>query len=642
MPDEPWRDEIQEYAHLLQAVASGDRSKVVKLLGDYLLRTPDASSEVEPPLDEQQQEEQQDSYEDGQANYDENYYEREDGQYYGQYGEYGENRGYGDYDNDGQQDVYANDHENDDATYPVAKQRRRVRFADEERTFPLENTELTGPENGYGYDRNGDDYHGENYDPDSYDGAYDSDLYMSGALADGDHQSDRFNHAYDQNYAQQAGDGYLDQASGYDDQSYGGYGQETYSGQYEPGYHGQHDGTSSLGSTGYYDANDTNYAYNDKGHNLEETGDDGNETALNGNEDGVDTDSCAFDGLGIEDHWNDPLDPADTNEIDQTDLGMGEQEEQVRQLNLDLDDLGDEVYFNNQDEDYGEQEAQAGAAHMHNGIGDSESGPTPGEDFDKTYESHLRWEDPTGQTDPDPIIATEELGAENDQDNLAYPPDSPSEYSVGSNEGSFNTKDDDNDSTSTLEDPKIPSSEAYAGLLDEFPPDSGGFESKWNLDELIPVTNHVQGEESWVPKDWNEDWRTEAWPEADDGYMTNNPLRHIYEAERADANPVRPYYDNAPLPFTRPQDIWGDSLDDGLNATPLYYDKDLQDEDYESTADSIDPHYNVFVGGSRFYTHFNDSTEDPRIRRHLSRRVNPKRTPHDPRSFFDRIRERLS
>jgi hypothetical protein len=264
MPDEPWRDEIQEYAYLLQAVASGDRSKVVKLLGDYLLRTPDASSEVEPPLDEQQREEQQDPYEEGQANYDENYYEREDGQYYGQYGEYGENEGYGDYDNNGQQDVYANDHENDDATYPVAKQRRRVRFADEERTFHLENTELTPPENDYGYDRNGDNYHGGNYDPDSYDGAYDSDLYMSGALADGDHQSDGFNHTYDQNYAQQAGDGYLDQASGYDDQPYGGYGQETYSGQYEPGYHGQHDGTSSLGSTGYYDAKDTNYAYNDK------------------------------------------------------------------------------------------------------------------------------------------------------------------------------------------------------------------------------------------------------------------------------------------------------------------------------------------------------------------------------------------
>ncbi|OQU96444.1 hypothetical protein CLAIMM_02525 [Cladophialophora immunda] len=37
MPDEDWRDEIQEYALLLDAVASGDRSRVVKHLTDYIL-----------------------------------------------------------------------------------------------------------------------------------------------------------------------------------------------------------------------------------------------------------------------------------------------------------------------------------------------------------------------------------------------------------------------------------------------------------------------------------------------------------------------------------------------------------------------------------------------------------------------------
>ncbi len=378
---------------------------------------------------------------------------------------------------------------------------------------------------------------------------------------------------------------------------------------------------------------------------MEGIGDEGDETALIGDDDETVRDSSAFDELGIEDQWDEHLDTADTNEIDQIGPGMEEQEEQVGQLNPDLQDFGDENGFNNQDEDYEEQEAQAGSAHMHNGTSVSMTGPTSEEVFDQTYEGHLGWKDTTDQADHDPRIATGQVGAGNNQDRLGYPPDSPSEYSVGSNGGSCNTEDDDNsyarDPASVLNDTNVPSSEAYAGLLDELPQDSGDSEPKWNLDELIPDTNRLQ-DQSRFPEDLDEDCETEAYPEAGDGYMTRNPLRHIYEAERADANPVRPYYDDAPLPFNRPQVIWGEPLDDGLDATPLYYDEDLQDEDYESTTDSIDPHYNVFQLGSRFYTHFNDSTDDPKIRRHMSRRVNPKRTPLYPRSFIDKIRERLS
>lgn len=37
MQNEKWRSEFQDYALLVQAVSNGDRTKVIKLLGDYLL-----------------------------------------------------------------------------------------------------------------------------------------------------------------------------------------------------------------------------------------------------------------------------------------------------------------------------------------------------------------------------------------------------------------------------------------------------------------------------------------------------------------------------------------------------------------------------------------------------------------------------
>ncbi|KIX07755.1 uncharacterized protein Z518_02409 [Rhinocladiella mackenziei CBS 650.93] len=114
MPNENWRDELQDYALLLEAVASGDRSKVVKLFGEYILRTKYTETTSERPQEVL---------------------------------EYDENQGYDHHDQD-----FNNDHQTAEEPYYPEVPPKRVRFADEEDAYYTEQQGFGQEDEEYGYE----------------------------------------------------------------------------------------------------------------------------------------------------------------------------------------------------------------------------------------------------------------------------------------------------------------------------------------------------------------------------------------------------------------------------------------------------------------------------------------------------------
>ncbi|KIW79114.1 hypothetical protein Z517_08954 [Fonsecaea pedrosoi CBS 271.37] len=157
MPDEDWRDEIQEYARLLDAVASGDRSRVVKHLTDYILggkKEGNASSQA------------------GDDDHDRDHDHGEDHKTPGeqeQYPEQEEDNGYEYYEEDAYNESYA----------------AGTEHAEENKEHEYEEDQY---EYGNGYD---DEYPAE-YDPSTAAEDYYEEPYMSGAYNEPDNGDETY------------------------------------------------------------------------------------------------------------------------------------------------------------------------------------------------------------------------------------------------------------------------------------------------------------------------------------------------------------------------------------------------------------------------------------------------------------------
>ncbi|OCT45877.1 hypothetical protein CLCR_00049 [Cladophialophora carrionii] len=139
MPDEHWRAEIHETALLLEAVASGDRSRVVKQLTDYLLAKDERQAHADETAEEQHE-----------------HYEDEEEQEYGEpYGEDGDQYGY---ENDDYQQHEAYDDEYGAEVYVAADDdfqgEAYMSGAYNEADEGDDLYDKQGYDEGYGYDNN--------------------------------------------------------------------------------------------------------------------------------------------------------------------------------------------------------------------------------------------------------------------------------------------------------------------------------------------------------------------------------------------------------------------------------------------------------------------------------------------------------
>ncbi|KIY00097.1 uncharacterized protein Z520_03782 [Fonsecaea multimorphosa CBS 102226] len=151
MPDEDWRDEIQEYALLLDAVASGDRSRVVKHLTEYILNKKEGNQVAQP--NDQGAQGAQEPY----SEHDENSFN-----YYGE-------------------DAY-NDPYTGTSTEPV----------DQEGTYTGEEKDLEYGDEQYQYGNEYDEYDPPEYDASGAGESYYEGPYMSGAYHEPDNGVDTY------------------------------------------------------------------------------------------------------------------------------------------------------------------------------------------------------------------------------------------------------------------------------------------------------------------------------------------------------------------------------------------------------------------------------------------------------------------
>ncbi|KIW96503.1 uncharacterized protein Z519_03572 [Cladophialophora bantiana CBS 173.52] len=153
MPDEEWRDEIQEYALLLDAVASGDRSRVVKHLTDYILGKKEGGHGSQSNKEESEEKREQ-YYEQNQNDYE--YYEEHEEEY----------------------------------NEPHAETNNR--FVDEDGNYTEEDKNFGYEEEQYQYDNSYDELAAAEYDLSAAKEGYYEGPYMSGAYNEPDNGADTY------------------------------------------------------------------------------------------------------------------------------------------------------------------------------------------------------------------------------------------------------------------------------------------------------------------------------------------------------------------------------------------------------------------------------------------------------------------
>jgi hypothetical protein len=638
MPDEKWRDEFQEYAHLLHAISSGDRSRALKLFGDYLLGAaqgdngPSSSSlsqqrsSSETPGDDQDQtpgiqesNEYQDAHHEEQQQDlqpDDEYYNY-DGNYEGESGEFAEegdhyqpdletydeseaHEGY--IEGEQQHEHYLPDSYQDDQQ-PQATT-KRVRFAEED--YPLEQPQDDLPyeeQYPYDYDINENpetEYHSGSYDPESHEEAtstYDDDgngsgaYYMHGALgAETETQDDN------------------------PDYSHYGYGDETEQPDHE------YDPNTDTTTFPRHDSYEGEY-YDDG------SGDGGGQESATYDQYDPNNDQAAvhYDQDGHPDSWQQQ----------------------------------DHSYYPGtqvQTEGVGEEEAAAGGYYDENGNWIEEPhAQFSGYQGDEAPRSFVvggdggEWWHDHVPPDAEPVANDEtqtvDSGAEysgghdgdpSDDENRRpaeslFTPTFETEVYDGQDEGrSWNDHGMDEDEGDHVFDPQSPFPPEQPSVLDYDQPYERASEmlSSSSLRSESPRGRPVVSAPPF------------------------NPFLGLDYLEKApvqddDPNPVRPYYDDDDeqfWPFSIPTNApWtGGGSDDNSSQNDGSY-----PEQYDwPEAKTVDPQYNVFEGASRFYTHYTDSCndDDPPRRADLGLNGRPTRRRAllpQPRGLIDRIRERI-
>ncbi|KAK4937333.1 hypothetical protein LTR10_022014 [Elasticomyces elasticus] len=690
MPEEQWRDEFQEYGLLLQAVASGDRSKVLKHLGDYLVNqgkddpgpATSASGGAQGQFNRRQQAQQANKNPVDEEDFDpdDNTYHEEDEEYpdEGQYEDYGE-------------EEYPAEEEEQ---YSMPKPRKKVRFADEEGTYPLEENEPGHQNDDYDYDGTDDAYYGGEYDPDTHDGTYDGEPYMSGALAEDNGINDEYYvEPYDEGYDAR-GDmnataparkppnvkAYENNNLGYNTQPYDGYNQEqgagtsyapeAYPHHYEQGYHEQDAAAGTSDAQGYYHGTEAGYAYeNGTEPSLAESGGEWQHHFPQHNLDANDEEQArGIDELGAEANpFTDYLTHLQ-RQINHVDPGLTYTEtDESYPVNLQpLVPISESVH---PDLDYTNYQDQLDSNGL-DGVPIDDGHDNGTDQANHPYHEYETAAINTDQNSEDPSAdfqnefntMTGSSGYVNDADSGGVQVDFPGTDGAGhvlppateilpkrKAVGIINQKilpsehspiGQGEECTSDGFSRNSPAGVSETDQTFDKPEDTG---PSYNLEALIPNIERPRKEEPWVPEVPDDEELEEYSDEDEEEYMSNNPLRHIYEAEKNEAK-VRPYFDDAPLPFDLSQDYWEEPWDEESYSSSLYYNEDMPQEDYDSTADYyIDPQYNVFEEGSRFYTHYNDSANESQMQRNPSTRSGSSRkSAMSARSLFGKIRERLA
>lgn len=548
MPDEQWRDELQEYALLVEAVASGDRSKVVKLFGDYILRK---KAEEEEAAAEQ---------EDNGEQYDEN------GDDLDPDGEYGEEYNAEEY------DTYYDEHETGEEEYNPPAQKKRVRFAEEEEEeegeyFDEEGNLAYGSQD-YEYNGEEDEFYGQDYNQDEYDEGVDGGPYMSGALPSENHDQNTY-------YQDDYGDGY----GNYDGP--GSYGQEDqlhdsmyshdpeHQVQYRD-YYGSSAGANGYGELGYYDSTQDDPVY------------DYNTNQQNGGE------------------WNKAL------------------HENERVTDDEVQDYG----FNNdageRGQPYPEDTTMPQEIEL-NALLNRLQQETEDHEFDKTYIDEAGDDFPAGH-----YYEQDNVGDEADEYGLG------GESQTGDYSGSAHMYSNPDEAGNTFQQALDPEEEA--SVYDDDDDDDFDF---WDEDPADEA--NIQGYSEDLSQLRQQFWADDA--DTDDlhrGSMDpyNEGFEDDDEEDESWGNPVRPHYDDA-IPFpsfhrTISNDqvlpyaiIPGDRFDESIDRDPMK---------------EVNPQYNVFDAGQRFYDHYSGSCEDTKAD---TRKSSNQRGNLHPMSLVDRFRERL-
>ncbi|KEF53801.1 uncharacterized protein A1O9_10202 [Exophiala aquamarina CBS 119918] len=559
MPDEKWRDELQEYALLVEAVSSGDRSKVVKLFGDYILRK--KAQEAEEAEAAAEEEYNGDEYEQGDLDLD---------------GNYGE-----EYNEDEYDPYYQEDDENGEGDYNHPAQTKRVRFAEEEEEeeeegggaeYYDEDGNLTYGDQDYEYTGEEDGLYGQDYNQDEYDDGEDGGAYMSGALPSTNEETSNY---YDE---EEYGDDY-----GYDDGT-GAYEQEDLlqNDAYETpdqvpynDYFGSHVEANTYGGNGYYDLTPENGIHD---YNMNQQNGGEWKKAFRENEQVTD-DQVQEHGIN--------------NDTD--DLGQPYPEDMMMPDEVELNDLlsrlqqgtigpdfNDPYVEEDEDEFHANQHHEAEEDQYHEGGEEDDEDDLEGESQRETFGGHASGEDHmAGVSTP-----------HNDEDagtsrQAPYPDDEESVY-------------DDED----VED--------FDFWDDEDPADEA------NITGYSEDLNQLQ---------------QQYWGDEDDDEYEEDPAQQ-FEEEGFWENPVRPHYDEDVVPFpgfhrtisnerVLPYALMpGDQFDENIQRDPVK---------------EVNPHYNVFDAGQRFYDHYSSSTEDSKV----DARKSIQRPNLHPMSLVDKFKERL-
>lgn len=572
MPDETWRDELQEYALLVEAVSSGDRSKVVKLFGDYILRKKAAEAIEEAVAEIEARVVAEPEYggeEDEVGNlgpgegYDEGYTAAE----------------YDDYYDDDETNAHQNVHT------------KRVRFADDgegggaEDEYYGEDGYLLYDDHGNDYDDNEDGYYEEDgYSQEDYAGEEDSAPYMSGALPSEQNEIDEYNP-----------ESYGDE---YDYDSYSGaYDQENQFGN-NAGHHGQYKdnyGTSTA-ANGYV-ADEYHDSTQDEGfydYNVDE-GFGGEWSKIFNENERVTNDEVQENGINNNNY--ELVDPYGY------DMAMPQADE-LKELHDLLGGLQQKLNAHEHD---------AAEARQSEEFTEEDNFPDYGGDRYEEESGELGYvlqRPPYQDNEAEPVQERSILKQ------LGYPDDEEgpkrNNYTLGQ-----------------ARDPGYEESNYNEAEDSDF----------WNDDpaDQANIHGHFEDFDHLQRQPWDEDLEGEDEDEEDydEADYDENYVPQPINAEREWADSVRPHFDGdgvVPFPgFHRsisneqvlPYAITpGDRFDTNLRRNSM---------------EEVNPNYNVFEAGQRFYDHYSNSREE--CKRDAKRTI--QRGTLHPLSLVDKFRERL-
>lgn len=569
MPDETWRDELQEYALLVEAVSSGDRSKVVKLFGDYILRKK-AAEAIEEAVAE---------IEAGVVT------EPEYGGEEDEVGNLGPGEGY----EEGYTAEDYNDYYDDDETN--ARQNvhtKRVRFADDgegggaEDEYYGEDGYLLYDDHGNEYDGNEDGYYEEDgYNQDDYVGEEDSAPYMSGALPSGQNEIDEYNQeSYGDEYDYDSYSGAYDQENQFGNNA-------DHQGQYKDNYRTS---TAANGyvADGYHDPTQDEGFYD---YDVDEG--DGGEWSKTFNEnERVTNDEVQENGINnnnyeLADPYGDDMAMPQADELKELHDLMGGLQQKMNAHEYDAAEArqGEEVTEEDNFPDYGDD----GDEEDSRGLGSNlQYPPYPDNEAELVRERSILKQPP---------YQDDQEGPKRNCKTLGQARDSGYEESNDNEAEEFDFWNDDPADQANIQ-----------GYFEDF--------------------DHLQR------KLWDEDLEEEKEENGDEDYDENYRPQTI-NAERLWADSVRPHYDGdgvVPFPgFHR--SISNEQVLPYAITPGDRFDTNLR----HNSMEEVNPNYNVFEAGQRFYDHYSNAREE--CKRDAKRTI--QRGTLHPLSLVDKFRERL-